>query len=340
MCGIVGVIGQGSSRNLSNLTRQHAEIFSLLLYIDQIRGEDSTGMFLGDVRNVAKSKFAKSPWIKKAIPGSDFVREPDVVKLLGRYSSYGMMIGHNRAATRGTVSNKTAHPFSFKDITLVHNGTLSSIKDLPSTGDNSLDQVDSARIAAFIGGHKPAEYVKCLEQLDGAYTLIWYNRTNNQLYMARNNDRPLHFVDTSTALYLASEAEMLQWVIGRKLRYANLTPFSLEAGQMHVFDLGAVNRTKIEHYCTKVPFTPFKKTYVYHSTGITTYGGKTTHNSKTNTYSSSSFSQETKTLLREFNIPEEAELRTIITHHIPILELLREFIYIGLDKKWKCVFIV
>ena len=84
------------------------------------------------------------------------------------------VIGHGRAATRGMVTSKNAHPFIVdrKDgsyITLVHNGTLEYQQ--PFDGMNEHD-VDSAWLAEVLAKEGAKEV---LPRVNGALALIWWD---------------------------------------------------------------------------------------------------------------------------------------------------------------------
>jgi hypothetical protein len=115
-------------------------------------------------------------------------------------------VGHNRKATFGTISRENAHPFCEKNIVLVHNGTVQDHKTMANV------EVDSHAICHRIGevGAQAA-----LKELKGAYALVWYDITTKKLHLARNNERPLVFVNTEDYFAFASEGYMLGWLLRR-----------------------------------------------------------------------------------------------------------------------------
>ena len=136
------------------------------------------------------------------------------------------LIGHNRAATKGNKVWKDTHPFREGPITLVHNGTLSSHKDIADV------DVDSHAICVGIAERG---YEETLKTIDGAFALVWYNSDEEKLYLVRNNLRPLFLVETQGYYILCSENALGVWIAERNNTKV-LGVIEVEAGQLHVFD--------------------------------------------------------------------------------------------------------
>lgn len=201
MCGIVGALTtQFNSVNSNPVNR----FFGQALFADTLRGDDSTGMFLLDL----KGKMDKPDTFKRALAAPDFLQLKRTGNLLRDSNDYRIMIGHNRAATKGGVYNHTAHPFQIGNITMVHNGTIYNHRSLP--GGQKFD-VDSEAICNSINEQGIAETVKAM---DGAFTLIYHDAEDDSINMVRNDDRPLAFgkVKGSDTILLSSEGNMLQWL--------------------------------------------------------------------------------------------------------------------------------
>lgn len=201
MCGIVGVI----SSEINTTSHPYLSFFKQALFADTFRGFDSTGLFCVDYD-------AKEPEVwKKAFPGPDFLQLEYTKSLLSDHNDYYCVIGHNRAATKGKINHATAHPFQIGDITLVHNGTIRNHMTLK--GGNKFT-VDSEAICNALN-ESPVEDV--ISSLDGAFTLIWYDKSTGGISFIRNKERPLAFgrVKDRDTILLASEAGMLKWLASR-----------------------------------------------------------------------------------------------------------------------------
>ena len=195
MCGIVGVAG-------GSLTHKDEEVLRELLIIDSLRGKDSTG--------IAVLRANKTVDVyKKAMNPYDFMI---VATQQGAFTGVNrMFIGHNRHATRGAVNNVNAHPFDFEKVVGVHNGTLLSHADLPGHGKFSVDS------EVLYHGINELGFLPAMERVNGAYALVWYDKAEETLNMARNTERTLYFCMSKdhSKLYWASEAAMLDLVFER-----------------------------------------------------------------------------------------------------------------------------
>ena len=199
MCGLVGVVSKYSN----GLSSNQRDAFNSLLFVDCLRGMDSTGVF--SVLNNSEVLGAK-----EAVDSLRFLRTKEHNELMSRAVGQGAaVIGHNRKATRGTVNDANAHPFVVdNNIVLVHNGTM--------WGDHKQHadvDVDSHAIAHLI--HEKQDIEKALSSFRGAYALIWYDFAKRELNMVRNDERPLHWMETEDGWYWASEDSMLAFVADR-----------------------------------------------------------------------------------------------------------------------------
>lgn len=196
MCGLVGIL----SKSKSGFFYKDKTIFLQMLISDMFRGLDSTGCF-------SVNRFGNLKMIKDASPASYFINKKETRGFFDKMISEShVMIGHNRKATMGVVEDKNAHPFIEGNVCLVHNGTLTNHYKLADR------TVDSNAVAAHINEHG---YKSMLKQIEGAYALIWYNAAEKMVYFCRNAERPLHLVETTDKIYLASEPKMLDWILDR-----------------------------------------------------------------------------------------------------------------------------
>lgn len=234
MCGIVGVFG--------NLFEGDKKAFRDMLLMDVVRGQDSTG-----VLNIPCSQ-AVYPKIYKEVGHpinlwDDYVAtkaNQDAFDRRGifRGQSKGLL-GHNRAATVGSVTVKNAHPFNFDHIYGVHNGSLWSTFGLE--GDKVHD-VDSMCIFDHIAAKGIDDAWK---EIWGAVALVWWDEKERLLNFIRNDERPLWKATArgGTVLYIASEPWMIIAATSR-----HKVPFdkdSLEEIPVNTLHSYSVNVTKV-----------------------------------------------------------------------------------------------
>lgn len=222
MCGIVGLIGAYQN----GLTGDEKEMFTNMLFLDTQRGWDSTGVFM--VENVGNMRLKKA-----AVHGPDFIRTPEYKSWMDTAYTSGMfLVGHNRAATRGTVSDENAHPFCVDDkIVLVQNGTYTgSHKHLADT------EVDTEAVAHVLAQHEDVE--EALQRINAAYCLAWYDLRTKTLNLIRNNQRPMYLGENSEGGWMfASEIETLFYSAARaKIKFKGV-PKLIEPGELHTWEL-------------------------------------------------------------------------------------------------------
>lgn len=230
MCGIVCIIVKDNTKVLG---KGHIDIFKQMLYADALRGWDSTGIASisgDDAVTVVKDA---------CTPGMLFNRTPDFKWSVQTRA----LVGHNRSATRGALNKENAHPFQEKHITLVHNGTLNTHRHMKDV------QVDSHAIThSFV--EKGA--VPTLEQLDGAYALVWFDEETKLIRCTRNEQRPLFILESDDCFFIASEKELVQWICARnnlKIRKTtNCVP-----GTLYNFTENQKNQIYIEAIKYKLP---------------------------------------------------------------------------------------
>lgn len=251
MCGIVGFITGYSN----GLTAQEADCFTDMLFLDTLRGWDSTGVF--GVTNTGNVYMAK-----EASHGADFINKPEYKDVRQKMIRNGMFfVGHNRAATRGTVKDENAHPFWIDDkVVLVQNGTMrgdhKKFKDV---------EVDTEALAHVITGSESVE--EALNKVDAAYALVWYDVENKKLNIIRNNDRPLYLATTkSGAVVFASEANTILYSGARNNIQWDDKPYMLEKDTLVTYEIN--KDKKWEEQVTEVKIKP--KTY-YESEGYSNF---------------------------------------------------------------------
>lgn len=184
MCGIVGFI----SRDEQSWKNAKTHFAHFALTLDTLRGGDSTGII--SVRDEFDVHVQHT-----TAPGDQWVHTKTYQEFMD--NDMWAMVGHNRAATAGSVKLENAHPFTFGEVTMVHNGTLAQKGRSLKAFDPELD-VDSMNIAKALSEVPPEDAKKVLEQIDGSFTLVWVDRRTDTICMARNSERPLHFGFNST----------------------------------------------------------------------------------------------------------------------------------------------
>lgn len=201
MCGHVGIAGV--------LTYDEEKIFKKMLVFDYFRGMDSTGM--AAVRHdgsVVGAKVADNPLI---------LFDMNRFKSALNYNQSRVFMGHNRAATRGGVSNGNAHPFNFDHITGTHNGTLTSAstRELEAALGETYP-VDSAAIFASIAKFGIEDTIKMMEtgrtSSEGAWSLVWHDAVKGTMNFLKNAHRPmwLAYSEDNKRLFWASEWPIIQ----------------------------------------------------------------------------------------------------------------------------------
>jgi asparagine synthetase B (glutamine-hydrolysing) len=196
MCGIVGILKKAGKF----VTSDELDIFSQMLYCDALRGFDSTGIFGVDrVGNV--------DYIKTCDEASDLLESTEY-KAWRQHMLFEAhcVFGHNRNATVGAHTDANAHPFIKDNTILIHNGTCYTHKDIAEAS------VDSEAICI---GMTTLGYEKTIKLINGGTALVWYDAETHLLRIYRNKDRPLWMIETPNAFYVASEPQMLRWLLER-----------------------------------------------------------------------------------------------------------------------------
>lgn len=242
MCGLVGVISRKG--NVADLMLRDMDAFRLMLVMDTIRGEDSTGAFTvlknSQVAGVKMADVPHNLFYQKA--WSDFQQKA--------ISSGRFVVGHNRKATQGAISPDNAHPFNEGAVTLMHNGTLRNHRAIANV------DVDSHAVAkAFNEGN----YRDVIKEIDGAYCFVWYDTRDKKLRILRNDERPLGIVETedrwifSSEVWMANAAANRYGIIESTLRPVKHITQNLKAGTIATFnDKGVLELEEVEMYKPKV----------------------------------------------------------------------------------------
>lgn len=205
MCGIVGVITKATN----GFTQPQQDIFEEMLICDAVRGMDSTGIFsVNNVGNAQLHKIASHPF--NLVKSNEYRAWKQDNWSMGK-----MVVGHNRKATVGAINNENAHPFNFGSVVMVHNGYIENYRSLVHHKEREKlkIEVDSAALALLLSREDP---LKIIPELHGAFTIVWYNAAEKNLYLVRNTERPLAMVEGSEGSYYSSEKGLLRWMLKRR----------------------------------------------------------------------------------------------------------------------------
>lgn len=241
MCGIVGVVGR--------VYKREEDIFKCLLQLDTMRGPHSTGVVGVGKDNYEFVKSVGTPW--------DLFANKDFDELMkGLHTG---LIGHNRWATVGEITQENAHPFMHGAFCGVHNGTLKSTVALEDAGKYP---TDSEMIYAYMDKHGVDE---TLRTINGAFALAFYNDNEQAIQLVRNDERPLWVCasDDTYTHFFASEPWMLNVVL-MKFGVKHTEPVLLKSGMLMTIPC-VNNAARKETQPTKVRNVEFhkEKTYVW-----------------------------------------------------------------------------
>lgn len=194
MCGHFGYITSKPKTG----TKARKDFFRDMLVFDTPRGIDSTGIYLHENKD-------KSVLYKRALAGYDFARMGNVSRMISMIDPRVAM-GHNRAATKGTVNDENAHPFVDDGVVMTHNGTLTNFWSLKA--HSAEFDVDSALICNRISTGKFFNFCK---EAEGAFALAWYDTKEDKFYLFNNGKRSLCFAisEDGDTMYYGSEGDMM-----------------------------------------------------------------------------------------------------------------------------------
>lgn len=189
MCGIVGYIGNRQAKDIIYAGLQQLEY----------RGYDSVGIAVLDstvstVKEVGDTKNLNVSKLPKATIG----------------------IGHTRWATHGKPTTQNAHPHTFGDITLVHNGIIENYQELKTKINQSKlkSETDSEVLAALIDNNYKQtnnllEAVQLsLSEVKGTFGIAVIAPKNSQIITARRGSPIVIGIDEKQ-YYIASDQSAL-----------------------------------------------------------------------------------------------------------------------------------
>ena len=270
MCGILGVVHKGHH----GFDKKNEAVFYEMLYCDALRGDDSTGAIL--VENDSGFGIMKEGYSSAYV--IDSIASSDLGKAM--YQRGKAMIGHNRKKTIGAATDENSHPFVVnKEFAMVHNGTLTNHKALADT------TVDSEALAIHLEpvlNNKEwdlAAFEEAIGKVTGAYAIAAYSQVNHSVYLLRNDQRPLSYVETADGFYWASEMGLLYWILGRNgISLKNTQPTVVKENCIYRIDLDT-NKVEVISYVPKKA-TPGVVTTVTGTSKKTSYKAATSGGTK------------------------------------------------------------
>ena len=227
MCGIVGFVGQGNTKDilLAGLSRL------------EYRGYDSAGIALYSQPFTMVKAVGKLEELKKKVSASKDCQLP-----------YSMGIGHTRWATHGKASEKNAHPHlsMHKDVVLVHNGIIENFAELKNflqEQDYSFYSDTDTEVAVNLMEYyyrKDKDILKALfsvqKELKGSYAFaIMFQEDANTLYTMRK-DSPLIVGKVENAFYLASDVSAFLDYTNEIYPVENREILSLSEKEIHIYN--------------------------------------------------------------------------------------------------------
>ena len=230
MCGIVGFVGQGNTKDilLTGLSRL------------EYRGYDSAGIALYSQPFTLVKAVGKLEELKKKLAASKDCQLP-----------YSMGIGHTRWATHGKASEKNAHPHlsMHKEVLLVHNGIIENFAELKTflqeQGYSFYSDTDTEVAVNLMEYYyrKDKDILKALfsvqKELKGSYAFaIMFQEDANTLYTMRK-DSPLIVGKGENAFYLASDVSAFLDYTNEIYPVENREILSLSEKEIHIYNKNA-----------------------------------------------------------------------------------------------------
>ena len=227
MCGIVGFVGQGNTKDilLAGLSRL------------EYRGYDSAGIALYSQPFTVVKAVGKLEELKKKVAADKECQLP-----------YSMGIGHTRWATHGKASEKNAHPHlsMHKDVVLVHNGIIENFAELKNflqeQGYSFYSDTDTEVAVNLMEYYyrKDKDILKALfsvqKELKGSYAFaIMFQEDANALYTMRK-DSPLIVGKGENAFYLASDVSAFLDYTNEIYPVENREILSLSEKEIHIYN--------------------------------------------------------------------------------------------------------
>jgi len=209
MCGIFG--------GIKNVKPESLKILGIL---NEDKGTDATGLFDAD------------GYIKDNKSFREFILA-DTDEYIKDFKGY--LVGHTRFSTTGANSQRNAHPFTFGNITGVHNGMLRNFEELKKYYDVRDLECDS-EILFYLLDKKGIEGLK---EVVGYFTIVWSDITRpDKLYFIQH-ECSLSYNRGKDYLYFSTDADDLEVALG-----VNIKTISLDSDTLYEIDINTLKIKK------------------------------------------------------------------------------------------------
>lgn len=207
MCGLIGM-------TTNRLINSEIKRYHLMAAVSALRGEQSTGTIWVDKDHNWKVH-------KRLGHPLETVRTPQWVDMCNDVAIRAIL-GHTRFATKGAITLDNAHPFVVDGIVGMHNGTIHH--GIP---EKYKKDVDSHGLYEFISSEGLTKALSAVKY--GAYALQWLQwhgeSEDLKIHIIRNEDRPLHYVDTGGCRVWMSDKRHLEFVLSETNGHGKVETF-------------------------------------------------------------------------------------------------------------------
>lgn len=238
MCGIFGYIGKPDKKTPNML--------ATLLVLNEDRGIDSAGIVVATDGEV--------DMYKRAVSASKFIEHDEAIDIICNVAAkpWVTVIGHSRAATRGTVSDENAHPYRIGAYYFAHNGIVSNF-DALQTKHQTEYQVDSQIIGHLFN---TVGVMKTLEKEIRAWFAVPYFHIENpsRLSIAKSG-APVAFayLPNNRGMYFSSQRSHLEEAL-KFCKIKNARIFETTKSKVHSF---VWDGKEVKHESEKITPLPY-----------------------------------------------------------------------------------